>query len=75
MKWHDIFYLIKLSYASSRIISQVVNLINLPFKLKVLIWDICMSEKRCLQIRNKGFSFLFERAIRYPKITYIFLSS
>ena len=75
MKWHEIFNLMKVSYASSRIISQLVNLIDIPFKLKVLIWDICMSENRCLLYWNKAFSFLFERAIREAKITWKFITS
>lgn len=69
IKLHDIFNLIKVSYVSSRIISQVINLINLPFKLKVLIWDICMSENRCLEIQNGAFSFRFGKSIRPSKMT------
>ena len=55
------------SHGGCHIISRLVNLINLPFKLKKVIWDICMSENRCLQIRNKDLSFLFDRAIRQVK--------
>ena len=40
--------------------------------MKHAIWDICMSENTCLQIRNRGFSIEFERAIRGVKIISIF---
>ena len=67
IKWMLFFNLIEVSLWSSRIISQIFNLMNRPWEMKHVIWDICMSEKQHLQIRNRAFSFLFERAIRQDK--------
>lgn len=35
--------------------------------MKCAIWDICMSEKRYLQIRFRAFSIVFCKSIRYLK--------
>ena len=40
--------------------------------MKYAIWDICMSEKRCLEIQNRAFYGLFFKSIRYLKMSYIF---
>lgn len=77
--WWLSFNLNESSHMTCHLISQSINIIKVPFKLKVLIWDICMSENRCLYFRFGAFSFLFERAIRQVKwhenLTWLFFKN
>ena len=51
------------------LISQSINIMKVPSKMKSAIWDICMSENRCLYFRFKDFSFLLSKSIRPFKMT------
>ena len=77
--WWLSFNLNEVSLWSSHLISQSINIFNRPFKLKVAIWDIYMSENRCLEIRFRAFSFLLFWAIRQVRwqrfLTWKFLRS
>ena len=66
------FHEINSSDIKSDLISHPFNIMKVPFKLKHAIWDICMYENTYLQIRFRGFSIEFERAIRGVKMTSIF---
>ena len=70
--WGVSFNLKQTCQSSRQIIRQVCNLMKLPCKLKVLIWDICMSENRCLYFRNGDSSVEFDKSIRPPKMTRFF---
>ena len=65
--WWLSFNLNESSHMTCHLISQSINIMKVPSKLKVLISDICMSENRCLEIRFGAFSFLLFWAIRQVK--------